>query len=73
MKRDTNFFTPSTRVMARNSLNKVGCGTDIVYGHWTHSIQLFMLAGFPAWIRDRIAISFVKGLRQKEQAGQKIH
>lgn len=34
---------PSSRIMAKSTLDKVGCGRDIVAGHWAHGVISYMV------------------------------
>lgn len=65
--RPESLFVPNTRRMARSSLDKVGCGRSVVFGYWPHELHCHLLVDLPEFIRDRLLMGIVKGLKEKEE------
>ncbi len=65
--RKISFMVPGPRRMASDSLNKVGCGKDVVVGYWPHTLQYLVMTDLPALVCRRMILSIIKGEREKEQ------
>ena len=67
-RRETGFFVPSARELARSALGRVGkLGTGTVFvPWWPHAMQLgFLTWGVPGWLRTWM---LVQGRREDERA-----
>jgi 17beta-estradiol 17-dehydrogenase / very-long-chain 3-oxoacyl-CoA reductase len=63
---DLNLFCPSSRRMAKDSLDKVGCGKDVVWGHWPHHLQFGMIMSLPRVIMEKMIL----GMALEEKANE---
>jgi 17beta-estradiol 17-dehydrogenase / very-long-chain 3-oxoacyl-CoA reductase len=63
---DTSFFVPSSRVMARSALARVGCGRATATGYFPHSLQGFFFSILPDWAMERIAVAYLKPLAENK-------
>lgn len=61
------FFVPSSREMARTSLERVGGGLKSVPGYFPHWIQLASRALLPEWVVDWATVKFLKPLSGKKE------
>jgi 17beta-estradiol 17-dehydrogenase / very-long-chain 3-oxoacyl-CoA reductase len=69
--RENSLFVPNARKIARESLNRVGCGKSVVYGYWAHALQAEMLTALPKWIIDMTVISVAKQEKVREEQSMK--
>jgi short-subunit dehydrogenase len=68
----TSFFTPTSRVMARAALARVGCGQTLIAAYWPHWLQLVPFNIFPEKIIQTWLIQELK-LRKKNADLEKDH
>ncbi|WPH04987.1 short chain dehydrogenase [Acrodontium crateriforme] len=68
---ELNFFCPSSRRMAKASLDKVGCGKDVVWAYWPHQLQFGTILKLPRAIMNRMILSMVLEEKAKEENGMK--
>jgi 17beta-estradiol 17-dehydrogenase / very-long-chain 3-oxoacyl-CoA reductase len=57
------FFEPSAAVAVKASLDRVGCGRDVVTAYLPHALQLGLLGSLPLFIQDRSLIEEMKKWR----------
>lgn len=69
--RENSLFVPNARKMARECLNRVGCGKSVVFGYWAHALQAGLLMALPKWIVDRTVISVAKQEKIREEQSTK--
>lgn len=69
--RPTSFFIPSSRGMAKASLDKVGCGYSVVFGYWPHYLNYWIMTQTPAFIAERVVMKIARGLKDKEEMEMK--
>lgn len=60
-------MVPSSRQMASSSLDKVGCGKDVVVGYWPHALQYLGMTDLPSWMCEKMILSIAKGEKEKEE------
>jgi 17beta-estradiol 17-dehydrogenase / very-long-chain 3-oxoacyl-CoA reductase len=63
---DISFFVPSSRVMARSALARVGCGSANVTGYLPHELQRLFFSIIPEWVLDRILIAGLKPIAESK-------
>ena len=64
---DLSFFCPSSRRMAKHSLDKVGCGRDVIWGYWPHHLQFSMVSSLPRPFMDKIVLGIALEEKSKEE------
>lgn len=69
--REVSFLIPSSRQLAKGTLEKVGCGRSAVAGYWPHDLQFWLMTATPAFVRDRLLMSILKREREIEQRQMK--
>ena len=69
---ETNFFTPTSRRMARSALARVGCGRMVVAAYWPHWLQLIVFDIFHEKIAQGWIIAKLKP-RKDDAYGEKNH
>lgn len=67
--RPMSLLVPSSRRVASNCLDKVGCGEDVVYGYCPHELKYGLLNRLPTFIAEKVMVSIAKGVTEKEQGG----
>lgn len=65
--RPISLLVPSARKMASVSLDKVGCGRDVVFGYWPHELQYHLMVDLPRWIRDSMLMQLVRKMKEDEE------
>jgi 17beta-estradiol 17-dehydrogenase / very-long-chain 3-oxoacyl-CoA reductase len=71
-KVDLNFFTPTSRTMAKAALDRVGCGKAVVIGYWPHWLQLLSADFLPeSTMRGAMNDTMVE-LKKIDAASQKL-
>ena len=63
---DTSFFVPSSRVMARSALARVGCGRANATGYFPHAMQRLFFSIMPEWMLDKMLVTFLKPLAENK-------
>ena len=58
--RAASLTTPTAKQMARDALDKVGCGKSLVFGYWGHEIQAMFFWSLPTWLQERLIIDVGK-------------
>jgi 17beta-estradiol 17-dehydrogenase / very-long-chain 3-oxoacyl-CoA reductase len=61
---DTSFFVPSSRVMARSALARVGCGRANATGYFPHELQRLFFSILPEWAVDKVVEAYLKPLAE---------
>lgn len=69
--RELSFFTTSSRRMARDSLDKVGCRESVVWGYWPHALQAHALSCLPTWLLEREVLKVALAEKTKEEKEMK--
>lgn len=69
--RPTSLLVPSSRVVARKCLEKVGCERDVVFAYWPHELQFGLVGLLPRFLAERIMIGIARGEMEAEQAAMK--
>lgn len=68
---ETDFFTPTSRVMARAGLARVGCGRTLVWGYWPHALYTSLLDIFPRSFMVPMIVNALDAKRSYAAAKQK--
>lgn len=68
---DLSLFTPSSRRMAKDSLGKVGCGADVIWGYWPHHLQFGSILSLPRAIMENMIKGMVLEEKAKEETERK--
>lgn len=63
---DTSFFVPSSRVMARSALARIGCGRANVTGYFPHALQALSFSVLPEWALDKLFVVYLKPLAENK-------
>ena len=63
---DVSFFVPSSRVMARSALARVGCGMANVTGYFPHHLQRVWFSITPEWVMDKVLVNVLKALAENK-------
>ena len=63
---ETSFFVPSSRVMARSALARVGCGRANGTGYFPHELQRLFASIMPKWAMDKILVNVMRSLAENE-------
>ena len=66
LQRPTSFFVPSARRMAKDSLDKIGCGEPLVFGYWPHYLHYLAMSITPRWIAEWLVLRIAKELQADE-------
>ena len=61
------FFTPGARTMAKATLQRVGCGKDVVVGYVGHALQLLVIGILPASVFASVVTPHMRSLWEAEQ------
>ncbi|OXV06979.1 hypothetical protein Egran_05255 [Elaphomyces granulatus] len=59
---DEGFFIPSSRIMARSALDRVGCGRSQLWAYWPHRLQGFVFEWMPERLLQLVLIRQVSTL-----------
>lgn len=59
-KSDANIFTPTSQVMAKAILDRVGCGKPIVVAYFPHALQVSPLGWLPEVVVQKLLTNAVK-------------
>ena len=54
------FFVPTSRVMAKAMLDRVGCGRALVTAYWPHGLQLEIVEWLPESVTERYVMKELK-------------
>ncbi|GAM88409.1 hypothetical protein ANO11243_064420 [Dothideomycetidae sp. 11243] len=65
--RERDYFTCTSAEVANEALNRVGCGSNLVWAWWRHAIGFGIVGILPVWIQDRIVLNVLKS-REDSQA-----
>jgi 17beta-estradiol 17-dehydrogenase / very-long-chain 3-oxoacyl-CoA reductase len=68
---ERNFFTPSSRAMAKAALDRVGCGKAIITAYWPHRLQTLSFDILPENTMRGFLNDTMRDLRKSEAANQK--
>lgn len=63
----TNFMKCSSRRLATDALNKVGCGRRIVTPYIGHDVAGYAVKLMPEWLADTILIGVAKQMKEKDE------
>jgi 17beta-estradiol 17-dehydrogenase / very-long-chain 3-oxoacyl-CoA reductase len=61
---DTSVLVPSSRVMARSALARVGCGRANATGYFPHELQRLFFSILPEWAADRLIVTFLNPIAE---------
>lgn len=59
-KSDATLFTPTSRVMAKAILDRVGCGKSMVIAYFPHALQLSPLGWLPEAVVQKVVANAIK-------------
>lgn len=59
---------PSPRTLAKATLQKVGCGREIVWGYLVHALRLYGLNCLPAWLYESLLTKKMREVKEIEEA-----
>ncbi|PSN69568.1 short chain dehydrogenase [Corynespora cassiicola Philippines] len=65
------FFCPTSRCMARYSLDKVGCGKDVLWGYWPHHLEFGVIMSLPTAIMKKIILGYALEEKINEERDMK--
>lgn len=66
-EKPTSFTRCSSRRLAHDALNKVGCGRRIVTPYVGHELAGVVVKLMPEWLADKILIGIAKQMKQKDE------
>lgn len=69
-KDKTGLFMPTSQGFAKATLDKVGCGQDIITAYWPHALQIMALNLLPGWIQTKALLSATKEEMANERRSQ---
>lgn len=60
LPKETSLWIPTSRQMAKSSLNVVGCGRYEVWPYWPHALQLKVITSLPKQVMEIVLIGTIK-------------
>ncbi|KAH8902959.1 short chain dehydrogenase [Coniochaeta sp. PMI_546] len=67
-KTEPSLLVPDARTFAHAALGRVGCGRPECVPYWGHALQQVLgVELMPAWIRERLFLKIMSGLREEER------
>lgn len=63
----TSFMRPSSRRLAKDALDKVGCGRRIVTPYIGHELAGLAVGMMPEWLSDMVLIGVAKTMKEKDE------
>ncbi|KAA6410267.1 MAG: hypothetical protein FRX48_05688 [Lasallia pustulata] len=63
-----SLMTPSPRTMARATLQKVGCGREVVPGYMMHALQIYGVSCLPGWLSASLLAKAMKKFKEDAEA-----
>ncbi|QIW97541.1 hypothetical protein AMS68_003059 [Peltaster fructicola] len=70
--REASLMIPTSRQMAKSSLESVGSSHSVVAPFWAHSLQDNIIGLFPQWFLNRFTFDIARKIMADERAGKPI-
>ncbi|KAK4550705.1 hypothetical protein LTR36_000284 [Oleoguttula mirabilis] len=68
MQKKTSLMIPSSRQMAKSSLDVVGCGRSEVWAYWPHAVQFGPVLNLPQSVIEKISIGALRNEKAADEA-----
>ena len=69
-KESSSYFTPTSRIMGKACVDRIGCGRRVVVAYVGHAMQKFLIDQLPWVVHEMLLVPTMKDRKKKEERKQ---